>query len=420
VCEKDHRPHAVDVDVEPWGVHERRLLTVASESSTGHPVRRARTLVPLGTALCLLGLVAGCGSNLQSRRSASTSGRPDTWIVVRDPSSARRSIAPAAPALAVRPAGLASAPEVLPLVETRIAVTAVGPIATIERTKVYTTSQAGTEAFVSFTPPAAPTNQDWTVRVGNRALAILVRERNDAQAIARDETGVSIVSTDADGRAVIPVGALGTPSAELGVETTGLVPWHDGAYELDVPRVPSGEVSFTADVYGPGPIVVVSSPSHAIDAAPESLAHLRVGLREPGTLRDADFVLRYRVDPRGHPGAVVVAPDGAGEIVGLVVHPFEDAHVPVAVSDVTIDWNGAAVTDVRPADLGRVAAGTPLVVLARAHGTVAGPVTVRVRVGKNERTITLVRDEAVPRAGLRALPLLWARAGHVATVTARR
>jgi hypothetical protein len=339
---------------------------------------------------------------------------------VRDPSLSKRAITPAAPALAVRPAGVASPPEVLPLAQTRIDVTAVGPIATIERTKIYgTTPHAGTEAFVSFTPPATPGSQDWTVRVGGHVLAILVRERDEAQAIARDQPGMSIISTDADGRAVIPVGPLGAPSVELGVETTGLVPWRDGAYELSVPRVPSGDVAFAANVYGPGPIVVVSSPSHTIDAAPESLAHLHVALRDPGTLRDDDFVLRYRVDPTGHPGAIVVAPDGAGDVVGLVVHPFENAHVPVAVSDVSIDWNGTPVTDVRPADIGRVAAGTPLVVLARAHGAIAGPITVRAKVGKEVRTVTLARDEAVPRAGLRALPLLWARAGHV-LVTARR
>jgi hypothetical protein len=364
-------------------------------------------------------LVAACGSNLQSHRAASTAGRPDTWIVVRDASSARRPITPAAPALAVRPAGLAAAPEVLPLAQTRIGVIAVGPIATIERTKVYSAPPAGTETFVSFTPPDTPGKQDWSVRVGNRALAILVRDRGEAEALTREQSGVSVISTDVDGRAVIPVGPATTATVELGVETIGLAPWRDGAYELEVPRVPGGEVAFAADVYGPGPIVVVSSPSHAIDAVPESLAHLRVALRDPGTLRDADFVLRYRVDPTGHPGAVVVAPDGAGDVVGIVVHPFEDGHVPVAVSDVSIDWNGAVVTDVRPDAIGRIAPGTPLVVLARAQGAVSGPITVRVHVGKAVRSITLARDEAVPRAGLRALPLLWARAGHV-TVTARR
>lgn len=366
--------------------------------------------------LVLVALAAACGSSLQ-HRSASGPGRPETWIVVRDRTS--KGGPAAAPALAVRPAGAGSAPEVLPLERTRIAVTAVGPIATIERTKTYGVPRGGTEAFVSFTPPDTPGKQEWSVRIGNRVLAILVRDRDEADALVREQPHVSIIATDAEGRAVIPVGAVDGPSVELGVETTGLVPWHDGAYQLDVPRVPAGEVAFAADVYGPGPIVVVSSPSHTIDAVPESLAHLRVGIREPATLRDADFVLRYRVDPAGHPGAVVVEADGADEIVGLVVHPFEDGHVPVAVSDVTIDWNGAAVSDVRPADIDRLAAGTPLVVLARARGAVTGPVTVRFRVGKTTRTVAIPRDEAVPRAGLRALPLLWARAGHV-TLTARR
>jgi hypothetical protein len=369
--------------------------------------------------VCLLVLLASCGPSHQS--PTSTQARhAQTWIVVRDTAAARRASGPTAPALAVRPVGAASAPEVLPLTRTRVAVTAIGPIVAIERTKVYATGHAGTETFVSFTPPETPERQDWSLHVGGRALTVLVRDRREAEAIAREQSGVSLVATDADGRVVIPAGASTADAVELAVDTIGLVPWRDGAYEVTVPRAPEGDVALTADVYGPGPIVVVSSPSHAIDAAPESLAHLRVALRDPQTLRDADFVLRYRVDPTGHPGAFVVDPDAAGGgVVGLVVHPFEDGHEPVAVSDVHIDWNGTTVTDIRPADLGRLAAGTPLVVLARVQGAVTGPITVHARVGRRERDVALARDDAVPRAGLRALPLLWARAGHV-TVTARR
>jgi len=59
------------------------------------------------------------------------------------------------------------------------------------------------------------------------------------------------------------------------------------------------------------------------------------------------------------------------------------------------------------------------VVLARAHGRVEGPVVVRARVGRETRSVTLARDDAIPLAGLRALTRLWARAGRAA-VTALR
>ena len=142
-----------------------------------------------------------------------------------------------------------------------------------------------------------------------------------------------------------------------------------------------------------------SSPSHSIAAKAISLEHLRVALREPQTLHDADFALRYRVDPTDRPGAFMVG----GDVIGVVVHPVEDGHEPVAVSDVSIDWNGAAVTEVRPDPVGKLPAGTPLVVLARAHGDVRGPITVRARCGREVREITLARDDAIPAPELRAL-----------------
>jgi hypothetical protein len=298
---------------------------------------------------------------------------------------------------------------VLPVSHTRISAMLVGPIATIERAKQYAGSARALEVAISFTPPAMPVRQDYAVHAGGRALTILIRERLEAQELARTLPDASLIGDDPQGRVVVPVGVVTAPTIDLDVETIGLVPWRDGACD----------VALAADVYGPGPIVVVNSPSHAIDAKAESLEHVRVALRDPGTLRDDDFVLRYRVDPTDHPGALVVESDGGGDLLAVVVHPFETSHEPVAATDVTIDWNGAPVTETRPASVGAVAAGTPVVVLARAHGRVEGPVVVRARVGRETRSVTLARDDAIPVAGLRALPRLWARAARAA-VTALR
>lgn len=378
-------------------------------------MRRAPSSIGPWVAACLV-LLASCEpANLLHR---GPSERALTWIVARDAATGRAP-APTAPALVGREAGAADAAVVLPVVRTRIAATLVGPIATVERAKAYVGSTKALDVSVSFTPPALPVRQDYAVRAGGRALTILVRERLEAQELARTLPDASLIGADGDGRIVVPVGIVTAPGIDLDVETTGLVPWHDGAYELTIPRAPQGDVALAADVYGPGPIVVVNSPSHAIDAKTESLEHVRVALREPATLRDDDFVLRYRVDPTDHPGAVVVEPDGAGDLVAIVMHPFESGHEPIAASDVTIDWNGTQVTETRPAVVGPVAAGTPLVVLAHAQGHVQAPVLVRARIGRETRSVSLARDDAIPRASLRALSRLWARAARAA-VTALR
>ena len=369
--------------------------------------------------VCLLGLAMGCAGPNLIRRTAEPEGPGDTWIVARDPAVARAVTASTAPALVARLDAASTTSTVLPAEKTHVAVTALGPIASIDRTKSYTVPAGALDLAVSFTPAATPPRQDYVVHVGGRPLTILVRERHEAQELARTQSNAHLVPTDAAGVVTLPVGAVSARALDMRVETSGLVPWRDGAYELIVPRVPDGDVTLAAELYGPGPIVVVSSPSHTIQAKPVSLDHLRVGLRDPQTLHDADFVLRYRVDPDDRPGALVVVRDGTSNIVAIVMHPVEDGHEAVAASDVSIDWNGATVTEVRPDPIGKLPAGTPLVVLARTQGDVLGPVTVRARCGREVRAITIARDDAIPAPELRALPLLWARAGR-ATVSAHR
>jgi hypothetical protein len=355
-----------------------------------------------------------------SPKRSATAVRVETWIVERDASTARRVTTPAAPALATRPAGSSAEPELLAPTRTQVVATVVGPLATIERTKTYDIPHGGGEAFVTFTAPAAPVRQDLAVRIAGHRMSILVRERAEAEELVRRDPHASHVVTDDAGTARLPVGVLGPgTSAELSVETVGIAPWHEGAYELTVPRAPEGSVALSAEVYGPGPIVVVSSPSHTIDVVPDSLDHLRVTLREPDALRATDFVLRYRGDTADRPGALVGRPDGTGELLGVVLHPIERDHEPVRVTDVAIDWNGTAVTEIRPEPIDQVPAGQPLIVLARASAHAAGPVTIRARVGRELRTFVVARDDRIPPAGLVALPVLWTRAGPV-TVAARR
>ena len=375
-------------------------------------MRHARTLVPW-PAVCLLALVAACTGPGRSKVSKLPAVPGESWIVARDPAVARSVGAAGAAALVVRGAGAPAQPS---LAKTRVALTLVGPIANVDRTSAWVLPNQAQDLVVAFTPPPTPARQDFLIQVGTRSMTVAVREPAEAKELARTTPQATLVTTDAAGLVAIPLGTLTTREVDLRVQTTGFVRWREGAYELGIPRAPGGRVAFTADVHGPGPLVVMSSPSHAIDVEAVTLEHLRVALRDPGTLCDDDLLLRYRVDPADRPGAVVVEPDGVGQVVGLVLHPFETSHEPVAASDVSIDWNGTSVTEVRPASFGTIAAGTPLVVLARAAGDVRDAITVRVRIGRETRTVTLRRDDAVPRAGIASL---WARAGRP-TVTAKR
>jgi hypothetical protein len=359
---------------------------------------------------CLLTLAAACTSPTRPKVFAPTAQPAETWVIARDPAVARRVAAVSAPAIVMRADGTAAS-----LVRTRVAVTIVGPIVTMERTSAYVLPH-GQDVLVAFTPPGTPARQDLVMQVGARALTVHVREPAEAKALARATPGATLLATGADGLVAIPLGAVASREIDLRVQSTAVVPWRQGAYEVTVPRAPEGKVALEAEVYGPGPLVVMSSPSHAIDVKPVSLEHLRVALREPETLRDADLCLRYRVDPADRPGAFVVEPDGVGHVVGLVLHPFEASHEPVAVSDVTIDWNGAPVLEVRPASVGPVAAGTPVVVLARTSADVRDAITVRARVGRETRTLTLTRVDRIPPAGLASL---WARAARVAVAAHR-
>ena len=100
--------------------------------------------------------------------------------------------APTAPALVAKLDAASGVSTVLPADTTRVAVTAVGPIASIDRTKAHTVPAGAHDLAVSFTPAATPPRQDYVVHVGGRALTILVarasRKRRTSRARSRTRT----------------------------------------------------------------------------------------------------------------------------------------------------------------------------------------------------------------------------------------
>src|SRR5205085_504260 len=83
------------------------------------------------------------------------------------------------------------------------------------------------------------------------------------------------------------------------------IPWRDGAWELVVPSIPAGNIGVTIDLDGVGPIATVESPTNTIDRTDAGDGRVRVSLRDPASLRHADFVLRYAAASEPVPGGGV-------------------------------------------------------------------------------------------------------------------
>jgi hypothetical protein len=381
-------------------------------------IDRRATRAPRALAALVAVLSVGCA--VSARRPRDGSEPRTVWIVTRDAGTARRAPMSSAPTFAVRAAGSAGPVTEVAPEHTDVAATVVGPLVSLTQSKRYAAAEAATERFVVFTPAATPIQQDFDLRVGARAIRVAVREPADAEqlagALAREGRAVARVRCDAEGRVIAPVERT---ASTLAIETIDIAPWHDGAYELTLPRTQGGTATLAVDLNGAGPVVVVSSPSHTIDAQASAVDHLRVTLADPKTLGDADFVLRYRVDPSASPGTVLVEPDGDSALVGLLVHPQENDLEPIALANLTVDWGSTQVTEVRPPLMHALPRGAPLVLLARVRGRVAGPVTVTGRAGGRLRTLTVAVAASPPVQGLDALPVLWARAASADLLAAR-
>ncbi|MGH7895050.1 MAG: hypothetical protein ACREQL_10290, partial [Candidatus Binatia bacterium] len=373
--------------------------------------------------LLMLACLAACELPARLPLRGEAPGREELWVVARDATTARRITTLAAPAILGRPAGSPDPPALLDLTRSDVGVTVVGPLVSVTGNYRYAVPKGSADLFVAFTPPPTPARQDLALRLGRRLVRVIVREPEEAaraqERARRDGQTTTLLTTDAAGRVLVPLGAAGSGTVELAVETVRIAGWHDGVYEVTVPRVPEGDATLAVDLHGAGPVVVVNSPSHTIDAQTIALDHLRITLQEPATLHDEDFVLRYRVDPTESPGVLVAQPDAGGTLVALLVHPQEDDLEPVALANVTIDWGAAEVSEVRPPAIGTIARGTPLVVLARVRGGYVGPATVTARASGRPRTFSLGATASPPADGLHALRVLWARAAPPETVASR-
>src|SRR2546427_767462 len=151
-----------------------------------------------------------------------------------------------------------------------------------------------------------------------------------------DATPLALERTDVQATVVGPFAALRVRQIYAGPERAT-----EGAFVLPLPPA-----AVFHDLDGLGPITTVESPTHAIRQTTASGEQTSVVLREPATLRDADFVLRYAVDTHASPGAVVVSSGSRGAVAALVLHPIAAGGRPTALHLAAIDWGTLVVEDV--------------------------------------------------------------------------
>ena len=137
---------------------------------------------------------------------------------------------------------------------------------------------------------------------------------------------------------------------------------------------------------------------------------VRVGLREPATLRDGDFVLRYAVAADTSPGGGVAVSAGVrGSAAVLVLHPVVRQGRPLAFGVDTIDWGTLAVEG-GPRLLHVIAAspeGVPFVLSGRVVGGTAGVVRVTMA-DAGRRSVRALPVRAAPAGAADALSILLA------------
>lgn len=218
------------------------------------------------------------------------------------------------------------------------------------------------EAVYVFPLPEDAAVTDFLLRIGERTIRGIVREREEARHIyleARRQGHVASLLTQERPNVFTQSVANIEPGKRIDVEIAYFhaVRYVDGEYELvfpmvvgprfnppgstdgigtgssgqptEVPYLRPGEtsahrVSLSLAVDAGFPIDAPSSPSHAVDVAPTGEGAFAVSLKDGDRLPDRDFVLRWRVAPERVSGALRTC----GEHFLLVLQP------PASLEDV--------------------------------------------------------------------------------------
>lgn len=118
---------------------------------------------------------------------------------------------------------------------------------------------------------------------------------------------------------------------------------------------------------------------------------------------------RYLLDGLARAGRGAVAYLGLNDDAGATMAQYFDRVSHPALTDITIDWAGAKVSDVYPRQTPDVYVGRPVVLTGRYDGTLPKSVLLHGRLAGREQTIEIPVQTLDAQLNSKALPAVWAR-----------
>ena len=118
---------------------------------------------------------------------------------------------------------------------------------------------------------------------------------------------------------------------------------------------------------------------------------------------------RYLLDGIAKMGRGAVAYLGLNDDANAVMAQYFERVSHPALTDIAIDWGGAKVHDVFPAEIPDLYVGRPVVLTGRFDGDLPGSIVLRGKIAGQERRIEVPIQTGDAEAGRKALPAVWAR-----------
>ena len=257
----------------------------------------------------------------------------------------------------------------LPLQQTDVRAKIVAYIASVEvEQKYHNPYDEKIEVVYVFPLPQDAAVSDFLMKVGERTIRGVIREREEAERIyneARAQGFVASLLTQERPNIFTQKVANIEPNADIDIQLTyyNTLPYRDGAYEFGFPTVvgprfnpagttdgvgavPRGQTgtsgqatevqylapgesggalfSMTVDLEAGVKVTDVRSTSHAIQVEDVSADHKRITLRQGAELPNKDFVLRYAVAGEAVKSGFLLHRDERGGFFTMVLTPPAD------------------------------------------------------------------------------------------------
>jgi hypothetical protein len=264
------------------------------------------------------------------------------------------------------------------------------------------------DAVYSYPLPDDAGVRDFVLRIGERRIRGIIRERDEARKIYREARRqgyvASLLTLDGLNTFTQEVSSI-EPGAQIDVQITYFhaLRYSSGSFEFFFPMV-AGDLAMEVAIDAGAEIADITSPSHAI-----RVDGTRVTLGSEGRSPVRDFVLRYRV-AGGQIRASSAAADG---YFALMVHPPDARET---VTGLRFHWGTLEASEVFPPTIPDLAGGRPVIVTGRYGGRL--PAKVRLTGRSDGKPFEMVIDVREDASGGTALATIWARA-KIASLTSR-